>query len=91
MRLWVAALLVLAACGKKSTPDPAWPESAGSVTPETWEEDGGESLDPVRETRVEHSETDVPEEDATAAVDAGAAPSGDDRDEMIIDDGDDAP
>ena len=60
------------------------------MTPETWEEDGGESLDPVGDTAIEDSETDVPEEGATVAVDAGvpAPTDSDGRDEMIIDDSD---
>lgn len=105
MRAALAGLLVLAACGgKASTPDPAWPESAGHVAPETWEEDGGESLEPQGDTMVEDSETDGEEsdDDLSAAIDAAlqdqavdppaadpAEDADDDADEMIIvDDGD---
>jgi hypothetical protein len=36
----------LAACGGASKSGPAWPKSAGNMTPDTWEEDGGESIEP---------------------------------------------
>jgi hypothetical protein len=47
-RLTVTLLLLtgLGACGGASNSGPAWPKSAGTVTPDTWEEDGGESIEP---------------------------------------------
>lgn len=40
-------LLLLAGCGARAgSSGPAWPKSAGWVTPESPEEDGGESLEP---------------------------------------------
>jgi hypothetical protein len=43
----VLASLLAAACGgKQSSPGPAWPESAGTVIPDDYKEDGGESIDP---------------------------------------------
>ncbi len=102
MRAWLLGFaLAAAACGgKASTPDPAWPASAGHVAPETWEEDGGESLEPRGDTMVEGSETDAEEGDSLqAAIDDAIEdqvtdpPAADDPDEdademIIVDDGD---
>jgi hypothetical protein len=66
MRWVLAATLLAAACGgRSSSPEPAWPKSAGWETPDTWEEDGGESLEPRADhlSAVEDSEPEVlPEE-----------------------------
>jgi hypothetical protein len=63
---WVLAAMLLAACGgRASSPEPAWPKSAGWQTPDSWEEDGGESLEPRADhlSAVEESEPEVlPEE-----------------------------
>lgn len=44
---WLAPLvLALAGCGGSAPSGPAWPKSAGTVTPTDSEDDGGESLAP---------------------------------------------
>lgn len=91
---WALLLIVIAACGRKGAPDPAWPESAGHVAPETWEEDGGESLEPRGSTMVEDSEDDggetIDPEPQTAVVEEQPGDALPEReDEMIIDDTED--
>lgn len=58
MRILTAALLLgVAACAGAST-GPAWPKSAGSMVPEDWRDDGGESLTPHLVAEVEESSSD---------------------------------
>jgi hypothetical protein len=45
-RLLTAVALAFAGGCAGAAAGPAWPKSAGSMVPETWEEDGGESLAP---------------------------------------------
>jgi hypothetical protein len=70
-RVIVVSALLSAACGgKPKDTGPAWPKSAGWETPETWEEDGGESLEPKAGgdvAQMEHSE-DAPTLDEILAV-----------------------
>lgn len=103
MRFLLAAVLVLAACGGKGSPEPAWPKSAGHVPPESWEEDGGESLEPQGDTAVESGGTGGEEpvdpeiqalidEALTSPTTGDTPPPTTTEDEMIIiDEGDPPP
>jgi hypothetical protein len=54
--------VLLAACGGKARPEPPWPKHQA---PETWEEDGGESIEPRQASdvaAVEASEEPAAEE-----------------------------
>jgi hypothetical protein len=70
-------------CGGRQASGPAWPESAGSMVPDDWKEDGGESLEPDAPAEVaaletaEEVEAEEVDEVAEAVVDepAQAAPS----------------
>ena len=42
----LALALALAACGRAPAAGPAWPKSAGTVAPEDYRDDGGESIQP---------------------------------------------
>jgi hypothetical protein len=55
--------VLLAACGGKARPEPPWPKHQA---PETWEEDGGESIAPRQASDVAAVEAsaDPPEEPA---------------------------
>lgn len=46
VRTLAAALLVLVACHGARDRGPAWPKSAGTVAPDDYQDDGGESLEP---------------------------------------------
>lgn len=63
--------LALAGCGGKATSSgPAWPASAGWVTPATWQEDGGESIEPrVTDEVAAIESSDDPSGDTTVDVD----------------------
>jgi len=102
MRFLLAAVLVLSACGGKGSPEPAWPKSAGHVPPESWEEDGGESLEPQGDTAVESGgEPEEPvdpevqaliDEALTSPTTGDTPPATSPEDEMIIiDEGDPPP
>jgi hypothetical protein len=57
VRLVLSLIVVAAAAcgGKQSSSGPAWPESAGTVIPDDYKEDGGESLEPKVASSVEAS------------------------------------
>lgn len=59
--------LWLAACGGAAQTGPAWPKSAGSMVPDDWREDGGESLEPQVVAEVSEDE-DEDEEVAAEEV-----------------------
>jgi hypothetical protein len=79
----VAGILIAslaAACGGRAAPaGPAWPRSAGDAAPDSWEEDGGESLAPRRANlaAVERSTSAAaePDDEADDVVEAEAAPA----------------
>jgi hypothetical protein len=81
--LAVAASIPSAGCGGRKASGPAWPESAGSMVPDDWKEDGGESLEPDAPAEVaaletaEEVEAEEVDEIAEAVVDepAAAAPA----------------
>jgi hypothetical protein len=76
MRLFAAGLLVaLSACGGARDRGPAWPKSAGTVSPDDYKDDGGESLEP-RPSHVAAIEV-APDETPSADVKAAAAPAAD--------------
>jgi hypothetical protein len=70
-----AVAVVQSACGGRQGRDPAWPESAGSMVPDDWKDDGGESLEPDVPAEVAALETaaeveeDTVDEIAEAVVD----------------------
>jgi len=69
MRALLASVILLAACGgRAASRGPAWPKSAGWEKPDTWQEDGGESLAP-REQHLSAVETS---DDAAADVEPAA-------------------
>ncbi len=57
MRRCLALAFLLAACGGASKHEPAWPKSAGTVPAETWQEDGGQSIEPREPTDVAAAES----------------------------------
>jgi hypothetical protein len=71
-----AAALLLASCGGNR--GPAWPKSAGAVTVDEWEEDGGESIEPQASlaTAVERSAEPTPEGKVAEAPPAPAPDEG---------------
>jgi hypothetical protein len=68
------AAVTAGACGGRHGGDPAWPESAGSMVPDDWKDDGGESLEPDVPAEVAALETtaEVEEETADEVVEAVA-------------------
>jgi hypothetical protein len=60
-----AVAVVQGACGGRQGGDPAWPESAGSMVPDDWKEDGGESLEPDVPAEVAALETTAEVEEET--------------------------
>lgn len=89
MRLVLACSLFLVACHRGGAPEPAWPESAGHVAPDSWEDDGGESLEPRGDTMIEDStsgDRDPDAEPEPEAVTNVVIDEGTTTDEMIIDD-----
>lgn len=72
----IAAALLLTACGGNR--GPAWPKSAGAVTVDEWEKDGGESIEPqtASATAVERSAEPTPEVKVAEAAPAPAPTEG---------------
>ncbi len=72
-RLPLVLVVLLGGCGGKAAPGgPAWAQSAGWVTPESSEEDGGESIDPRVASEagaIESSEDGGGGDDAAVEID----------------------
>ena len=70
----VLLVLAIAGCHAAAAGGPAWPKSAGTVTPDDYQDDGGESLapHPSHVAAIEVATDDTPAASATPAPTATA-------------------